>query len=76
MLAEISRVQANLKQTDLESGYTVVDNRRQDHRYKYNKKVLYIEKEQIEEGVKLAQVMDKQLHLEPVHKHIYIEKPI
>jgi hypothetical protein len=76
MLAEISRVQANLKQTDLESGFTVVDNRKEDHRYKYNKKVLYIEKEQVEEGVKLAQVMDKQLHLQPAIKPIYIEKPI
>jgi len=52
-------VQTNLKQVDLDSDFTVVDNRKQDHRYKYNTKKLYIEKEQVEEGAKLAEVLDK-----------------
>lgn len=42
MLAEITRVQSNLKQSDLEAGFNVVDNRREEHRYKYAKKTLYI----------------------------------
>lgn len=35
---------------EVDASYTVVDNKKEEHRYKYSKKVVYIEKEQIEEA--------------------------
>jgi hypothetical protein len=37
----------------------VVDNKKEEHRYKYHKKVIYIEKEQIEEASKVAHFLQE-----------------
>lgn len=38
----------------------MVDNKKEEHRYKYHKKVLYIEKEQIEEAAEVAKLLEQQ----------------
>jgi predicted RND superfamily exporter protein len=56
-LSTIERVQLELKQVEVDASFTVVDNKKEEHRYKYQKKVIYIEKEQIEEAAKVAQYL-------------------
>ena len=50
LLDYIFQVQKNLKQTPLEEDYRVVDNKKGDHRFKYDQKKQYIEKKQIQEA--------------------------
>lgn len=47
MLDFIFTAQKNLHQVELDKDYIVVDNKREDHHYKYDKKVTYIEKTQV-----------------------------
>ena len=48
-----------MKQTPLEEDYRVVDNKKGDHRYKYDQKKQYIEKKQIEEAAEVASIMEQ-----------------
>jgi hypothetical protein len=41
-------VQKNIKQVPLDQDYQVVDNRKQDHKFKYDQKKQYMEKKQID----------------------------
>lgn len=43
-LTTLERVQLELKQVEVDESFTVVDNKKEEHRYKYQKKVVYIEK--------------------------------
>jgi leucyl aminopeptidase len=52
-------VQEDLKQIPLEDTYTVVDNRKGDHRYKYDQKIQYIEKKQVDEAAEMMKVMEE-----------------
>ena len=47
-----------MKQVDVDSEYNVVDNKKADHRYKYNKKIVYIEKGHIEDSANMAKFID------------------
>lgn len=46
-LTTLERVQLELKQVEVDESFTVVDNKKEEYRYKYHKKIVYIEKEQI-----------------------------
>lgn len=58
MLDFIFMAQKNLHQVELDKDYIVVDNRREDYHYKYDKKVTYIEKTQIEEAASLVKTLE------------------
>jgi hypothetical protein len=60
----LETVQQELKQVELDPSFTVVDNKKEDHRYKYHKKVLYIEKEQIEQAEQVAQLLEQEAIVE------------
>lgn len=47
-LAYLQEVRTNLKQVQIDESYSVVDNKKEDYKYKYNKKIAYIEKSQVE----------------------------
>lgn len=56
-LVKIEKIRQELKQVDLDETFNVVDNHKEEHRYKYSKKVVYIEKEQIEHSSEVAKFL-------------------
>ena len=59
MLEYIFKVQEELKQVPLDQSYQVVDNRKADHKYKYDQKIQYIEKKQVDEAADLMKTMEE-----------------
>ena len=59
MLDYIFTSQKNLHQVSLDKDYIVVDNRREDYHYKYDKKITYMEKAQVEEAASLVNTMEE-----------------
>ena len=64
LLDYIFQIQRNLKQVDLEEGYQVIDNKKEDYKYKYNQKTVFIEKEQVQEGLQMIKTMSKGISTE------------
>jgi ABC-type arginine transport system ATPase subunit len=59
-LSTLETIQTNLKQVEVDESFNVVDNKKEEHRYKYTKKVLYIEKGQIEEAAEVAKFLESE----------------
>lgn len=54
MLEHIIKVRDSLNQVVVDKDFIIVDNRKEEHRYKYDHQTSYISKEEVEETAKVA----------------------